>query len=67
MQFASFGIPISLDEMFTCGNGTASYLKEVVLPSIKDESKRGIYLIGQKSMEEELEKEGLTWKGGTVR
>lgn len=66
-KFKGFGIEVSLDEMFTCGSALASYLKEVVLPGIEDESKRGIYMIGQKALEEEFAEEGLTWKGGTVR
>ncbi|BGP40017.1 hypothetical protein JCM10450v2_003997 [Rhodotorula kratochvilovae] len=64
-KFAGFGIKVSLDEVFTCGSATAEYVRAVVLPSIKDESKRGIYLIGQKAMEIEFEAEGLNWTGGT--
>ncbi|GAA6048226.1 hypothetical protein JCM3770_006490 [Rhodotorula araucariae] len=64
-KFAGFGIKVALDEVFTCGSATAEYVRAVVLPSIKDETKRGIYLIGQKAMEIEFEAEGLNWKGGT--
>ncbi|GAA6027183.1 hypothetical protein JCM8097_002463 [Rhodosporidiobolus ruineniae] len=64
-KFKGFNIPVSIDEIYTCGSATANYVKEVVLPGIEDESKRGIYLIGQKSMEEELREEGLEWSGGT--
>ncbi|GAA6011983.1 hypothetical protein JCM10207_003449 [Rhodosporidiobolus poonsookiae] len=64
-KFKGFGIDISIDEVYTCGSATANYVKEVVLPGIKDETKRGIYLIGQAAMEEELREEGLKWKGGT--
>ncbi|GJN89294.1 hypothetical protein Rhopal_002274-T1 [Rhodotorula paludigena] len=64
-KFAGFGIKVSIDEVFTCGSATAEYLRSTVLPSIKDPSKRGIYLIGQKAMEDEFEAEGLKWKGGT--
>jgi ribonucleotide monophosphatase NagD (HAD superfamily) len=66
-QFKGFGIDVDISEVFTCGSATASYIKEVVLPGIKDESPRGIYMIGQKALEEEFAEEGLTWKGGTVR
>ncbi|GAA5897083.1 hypothetical protein JCM8208_006165 [Rhodotorula glutinis] len=65
-KFAGFGIKVWLDEVFTCGSATAEYVRAVVLPSIKDEHKRGIYLIGQKAMEHEFEDEGLSWKGGTA-
>ncbi|GAA5851151.1 hypothetical protein JCM8547_004147 [Rhodosporidiobolus lusitaniae] len=64
-KFKGFGIEVKLEEVYTCGSATANYLKEVLLPSIKDESKRGIYLIGQASMEEEFREEGLSWTGGT--
>ncbi|BGP07982.1 4-nitrophenylphosphatase [Rhodotorula toruloides] len=64
-KFAGFGIDVSIDEIFTCGSATAEYLRANVLPSIPDEAKRNVYLIGQKAMEEEFESEGLKWKGGT--
>ncbi|BGP16104.1 hypothetical protein JCM10213v2_004098 [Rhodosporidiobolus nylandii] len=64
-KFKGFGIQVDLEEIFTCGSATANYVKEVVLPSIEDGTKRSIYLIGQKAMEEELEQEGLEWTGGT--
>jgi len=41
-------------------------VRAVVLPSIQDEAKRGVYLIGQKAMEHEFEDEGLSWTGGTA-
>ncbi|GAA5978713.1 hypothetical protein JCM11641_006151 [Rhodosporidiobolus odoratus] len=64
-KLQGFGIPVSIDEIYTCGSATANYVKEVVLPSISDSSKRGIYLIGQEAMEKELREEGLEWTGGT--
>ncbi|GAA5824107.1 hypothetical protein JCM11251_001525 [Rhodosporidiobolus azoricus] len=64
-KFAGFNIPVSIDEIYTCGSATANYVKEVVLPEIEDEGKRGIYLIGQAAMEEELREEELEWSGGT--
>ncbi|SCZ98516.1 BZ3500_MvSof-1268-A1-R1_Chr3-1g05435 [Microbotryum saponariae] len=59
-------VDVQLDDIFTCGSATASYVKEVVLPEIKEKGgKEGIYLIGQESMEQELRREGLQWTGGT--
>ncbi|KAK4053217.1 hypothetical protein OIO90_003991 [Microbotryomycetes sp. JL221] len=57
---------VVLDEIFTCGSASASYLRDIALPQIKDSNKRGIYLVGQASMEEELRQVGIEhWKGGT--
>ena len=39
-------------------------MKDVLLPSLPEE-RRGIYLIGQKALEEELAELGLKWTGGT--
>lgn len=64
-QFKGFGFDVELEEIYTSGSAAAEYVKEVVLPSIADESKRRIYLIGQQAMEEELASEGLEWTGGT--
>lgn len=54
-----------LEEIFTCGSASASYLKNHVLPSLP-EGRRGIYVIGQEGLESELREEGLIWKGGSV-
>lgn len=56
---------MKLEEIFTSGSAAAEYVKATVLPSIEDESKRNIYLIGQKAVEDELAEQGLTWTGGT--
>ncbi|POY74796.1 hypothetical protein BMF94_2069 [Rhodotorula taiwanensis] len=64
-KFKGFGFDVELEEIYTSGSAAAEYVKEVVLPSIADESKRRIYLIGQQAMEEELASEGLEWTGGT--
>ncbi|GAA5989583.1 hypothetical protein JCM10908_000543 [Rhodotorula pacifica] len=64
-KFKGFGFDVELEEIYTSGSAAAEYVRAVVLPSINDESKRNIYLIGQKAMEDELEAEGLAWTGGT--
>ncbi|GAA6061275.1 hypothetical protein JCM10212_004681 [Sporobolomyces blumeae] len=65
-KFESFGIPVKLSEIFTCGSATADYLKSEVLPRREREGKKtGVYLIGQEAMEEEFKEVGLNWKGGT--
>lgn len=55
---------VSLDEIFSCGSASASYLQEVVLPNLPA-NQQGIYLIGQESLEHELAEKGLRWTGGT--
>ncbi|KAM0787892.1 hypothetical protein ACM66B_003942 [Microbotryomycetes sp. NB124-2] len=55
----------TIDEIFTCGSASASYLRDVALPQIKDTGKHSVYLIGQASMEQELREVGIDWKGGT--
>ena len=57
---------VKLDDIFTCGSASASYVRDDVLPSIQDPYKKGIYLVGQASMEQELREVGLKWTGGTV-
>ncbi|CEQ40872.1 SPOSA6832_02511, partial [Sporobolomyces salmonicolor] len=65
-KFAGFGIDVHIDEIFTCGSATASFVREVVLPERRAKGQQeGIYLIGQAAMEEELKAEGLQWTGGT--
>lgn len=49
--------------MFTCGSASAIYL-ERLLPTL-EEGKRGIYMIGQAGLEEELKAVGLAWTGGS--
>ncbi|KAK4047988.1 hypothetical protein OIV83_005022 [Microbotryomycetes sp. JL201] len=58
-------VETTIDEIFTCGSASASYLRDVALPEIKDATKRGVYLIGQASMEQELKEVDVDWKGGT--
>ncbi|KAM0756241.1 2-phosphoglycolate phosphatase [Meredithblackwellia eburnea MCA 4105] len=55
---------VQLHEIFTCGSASATYLKEHILPDLPPEQ-RGVYLIGQAGLEEELREVGLTWKGGS--
>lgn len=56
---------VSLDMMFSCGSASASYLKSL-LPTLPAE-KRGIYVVGQVGLEEELREAGLVWKGGSSK
>lgn len=49
----------------SCASAAASFLKETVLPALP-EGQRGIYMIGQESLELELQEQGLKWTGGTV-
>ncbi|GAA5824543.1 hypothetical protein JCM5353_007237 [Sporobolomyces roseus] len=66
-KFQGFGIETSIEEIFTCGSATADYLRDEVFPRREREGKKkGIYLIGQKAMEEEFQEAGLNWKGGTL-
>lgn len=62
-KFTRLGIECRLEEIFTCGSASASYLAELV-PTLA-EGKRGIYVIGQVGLEEELREVGLTWTGGS--
>ncbi|GAA5962024.1 hypothetical protein JCM8115_002885 [Rhodotorula mucilaginosa] len=64
-KFQGFGFAVELEEIYTSGSAAAEYVRAVVSPSIADATKRNIYLIGQKAMEDELASEGLTWTGGT--
>ncbi|CAD6581671.1 MAG: hypothetical protein CYPHOPRED_001677 [Cyphobasidiales sp. Tagirdzhanova-0007] len=52
------------DHIFTSGTASARYLKDVLLPTLPEE-RRGIYLIGQHALEEELQEMGLSFSGGT--
>lgn len=64
-KFTALGLAVSLDEIFTCGSASASYLKTHVLPEL-GEGMQGIYVVGQQGLEEELHAEGLAWSGGSV-
>jgi 4-nitrophenyl phosphatase len=63
-KFHSLGLSASLEEIFTCGSASASYLRKFVLPGL-EEGKKGIYVVGQEGLEEELRAEGLEWTGGS--
>lgn len=58
-------IYVTLEEIYTCGSATATYLQRHVLPGIADPAKRNVYLIGQESMEQELDAVGIKYTGGT--
>ncbi|KAI5478677.1 4-nitrophenylphosphatase [Pseudohyphozyma bogoriensis] len=65
-RFHAHGIPsVRLEEIYTCASATASYVRDVVLPTLPVE-RREIYLIGEKGVEEEFMEVGLRWKGGTL-
>ncbi|KAL8283759.1 hypothetical protein RQP46_005554 [Phenoliferia psychrophenolica] len=65
-KFFTLGLTsVRLEEIFTCGSASATYLKDVVLPSLPPEQ-RGIYVIGQAGLEEELREVGLDWSGGSA-
>lgn len=55
-----------MEEIYTCGSASATYLRDVILPSM-EEGQRGVYVIGQEGLEMELREAGVDWEGGTVR
>jgi len=63
-KFEQLNIMVHSEELFTSATATAHYLANQVLPSLA-EDKRGIFLIGQKGLEDELAAEDLKWKGGS--
>jgi len=62
-KFKTLGIDVPHEHIFTSGTASARYLKDVLLPSLPHD-RRGIYLIGQKAVEQELHELGLEWSGG---
>lgn len=64
-KFRSLGIPVAMEEIYSCGSASATFLRDVILPAQPVES-RGVYVIGQRGLEEELEEVGITWKGGSA-
>lgn len=65
LQFQKHGFKIDLEDIHTSGSAAALYVRDIVLPSIEDETKRKIYVIGHGPMEEELKAVGVSWIGGT--
>jgi len=63
-RFKKLGIDVSHEQIFTSGTASASYLKNTLLPSLPQD-RQGVYLIGQKAIEEEMREQGLKWSGGT--
>ncbi|BGP52516.1 hypothetical protein JCM8202v2_000070 [Rhodotorula sphaerocarpa] len=64
-KFQKHGFKIDLEDIHTSGSAAALYVRDIVLPSIEDETKRKIYVIGHGPMEEELKAVGVSWIGGT--
>jgi len=63
-KFERLGIDVHCDELFTSASASAQFIANDLLPSLP-EHRRGIFVIGQKGLEEELASEKLTWQGGT--
>lgn len=64
-KFHSLGFEsVRLEEIYTCGSASATYLRDVILPSM-EEGQRGVYVIGQEGLEMELREAGVDWEGGT--
>ncbi|KAH8926953.1 2-phosphoglycolate phosphatase [Atractiella rhizophila] len=63
-KFERLGVFCHEDELFTSAHASAYFLKHMLLPQLEP-SNRGIFLIGQKGLEDEMVAVGLEWEGGT--